>query len=167
MVDHVIPDQRAALGDDFVEQVSAYWNDYVRGHRGLPDFNTELQRLDPVGDQVLKYERAKNAMSQHPDDYDALRNEFILESQASAGSRHDPPWSQVRPEVLERLIPPEVGWIGGVGTLQIRVMPASAPTTAVPITDIIGYPPNTMQPVTFSIEGAPGGVPEAGGPALK
>ena len=94
LVDHVIPDQRAALGDDFVEQVSAYWNDYVRGHRGLPDFNTELQRLDPVGDQVLKYERAKNAMSQHPDDYDALRNEFILESQASAGSRHDPPWSR-------------------------------------------------------------------------
>ena len=47
LVDQVIPDQRAALGDDFVEQVSAYWNDYVRGHRGLPDFETELHRLGP------------------------------------------------------------------------------------------------------------------------
>jgi hypothetical protein len=99
-------------------------------------------------------------MSQHPDDYNALRNEFILEGQAPAGQRSDPPWSQVRVGVLERLIPPEVGWIGGVGTLQIRVLPSSAPTVSVPLTDIIGYPPNTMQPVTFSIVGVPGDAPQ-------
>jgi hypothetical protein len=160
LVDNVIPDQRAALGDDLVEQIRAYWNDYVRGHRGMPDFDAELHRLGPAGDQILKYERAKNAMSQHPDDFEALRNEFILEGQAPAAQGSDPPWSQVRPGVLERLIPPEGRWLGGVGTLQIRVLPTSAPTVAVPVTDIIGYPPNSMQPVTFSIVDLPGKAPE-------
>jgi hypothetical protein len=147
LFDELIPDFRAQAAGNFAEQAQDEWNTLSRTIPGLPSMDSAIGSLGETGQTILTIRDAQSAIIANANNYDALSRILAPPNPGDSDQAgYPPPWSQVADGVYERVVTP--GHFGATSELDIRV--AGPAETAVPVTNVIGYPPNhkNWQPLT-------------------
>ena len=147
LFDQLIPDFHAQAAGNFLEQTQDQWNTISSAVPGLPSMDSAIGSMGDLGQTILQVRDAQGEILSNANSFDALSRALAPPggSGSDAGG-YPPPWSQVATTVYERVV--TLGTFGTTGELDIRVVGPGQ--QAVPITNVISYPPNhkDWQPLT-------------------
>ncbi|MHB8147229.1 MAG: hypothetical protein ACYDGM_08240, partial [Vulcanimicrobiaceae bacterium] len=141
LFNQLLPGQRGAIGDNFIDDLSNKWDSLSSNVPGAPSFGSALGQIGPLGDTIEQMRSAQDELTNQSVSFDVLRASLVLGPMGPTDSNiFSTPWSVPWAGTYIRLL--TEGAFGSTGLLEIRVVPER---NLVPITDNIGYPPRCMQ----------------------
>jgi len=144
IVDRVIPDFKQRLKTDVLEQIRAQYSQTVARVPGMPSFDDALNRIGPVGQDILQMEQLRHQMEQPPPTVDELFRELVPYAPLESGGAGPTPWSKYSDRVYVRFV--TSGNYATPGTYQVRVLPPQAISEALGVA--VGTP-DLGSPVPF------------------
>ena len=122
LVDQLIPDYRDQLRGSFLEEIERTYNG-ISSFTNLPSFNSALNQLGEAGRLIRRYQDFRDNLVRYQNDYNRLFDTLIPSggTTSALGGSERTPWSKLDNRVYARMITQASA--GGVGKLQIRVLP--------------------------------------------
>lgn len=157
LFNRLLPGAGSSIAQSFLGALQDRWNGIASTIPNVPSFDSALGRMGSLGDSIAQMRDEQSTMLADANDFDALRNSFVLGPSAATtdGDILSTPWSVPWSGTYVRLL--TEGAFGSLGVLEIRVATAR---NRVPVTSNIGYPPRCRECQPLTMRPKKDGIPQ-------